>query len=134
VGRLGASGRLRGDSCGGDACGAGWVCAEWSLEVVSVGRSVAGHEDKEASGPVVSKTLGAIEPDIRRVTRLQSAVHQLHELRDSGTLTCHDEGGGEQLGIERRERASRTRPNFRASAYGGHCKPVALSYRAPRSA
>jgi hypothetical protein len=30
-----------------------------------------------------------------KVTRIQSAVHQLHELRDSSSLTCQNEGGGE---------------------------------------
>jgi hypothetical protein len=42
------------------------------------------------------RELGSIEPDMSKVTTLQSTVHQLHQLRDSGTQRCHNERGPEE--------------------------------------
>jgi hypothetical protein len=66
-----------------------------------VGRSVAGGEDKETAGLVVLETivaeeLGTIQPNVSKATGLQPVVHQLHELRNSGTMNYQNEDGGEE--------------------------------------
>jgi hypothetical protein len=52
---------------------------------------------------------GAIIPDMNEAATLQSAAHQLHELRGSGTLRCHNDGGSEQWRTETVERESPVR-------------------------
>jgi hypothetical protein len=55
--------------------------------MLRVGESVVGGEDEEGDGgPVILETLvaeelGAIDLDMSKITKFQSAVHQLPELR-----------------------------------------------------
>jgi hypothetical protein len=88
------------------------------LEVPRVGWSVACSEDQEGTGgPVISKALiaeelGALDPDMSKVTKLQSAQHQRYKPHDSRTLRRQNEGSPEQWRRERGERASRIQPSI----------------------
>jgi hypothetical protein len=86
------------------------------LEVLRVRWSLTGGEDEESvAGPVVLKALvgeelGAIDRDMIKITRLGSALHQLHDLRDSRTLRYQNDGHPEERRTVKREGRSQLRP------------------------
>jgi hypothetical protein len=100
------------------ATGSRHLCTEPSLEVLRIGRSVACSEDQEGpGGPVISEALiaeelGALDSDMSKVTKLQSAQHQRYKPRDSCTLRRQNKGSSEQWRTERGERVSRIQPNI----------------------
>jgi hypothetical protein len=86
------------------------------LEVLRVRWSLTGGEDEErVAGPVVfeafvGEELGAIGRDMIKITILESALRQLHELRDSRRVTYQNDGHPEEQRTEKREGRSQLRP------------------------